>query len=89
MKQPQYGSQQKLVMILIMILLCLQQFQFYSLRNYVVHFGLGHTGDCMNNITDTINDNIANFLDGLYSQTRMQLLAWVLQVPSTNRNCGF
>ena len=32
MKQPQYGSQQKLVMILIMILLCLQQFQFYSLH---------------------------------------------------------
>ena len=26
MKQPQYGSQQKLVMILIMVLLCLQQF---------------------------------------------------------------
>ena len=33
MDRPQYGSQQKLVMILIMILLCLQQFQFYSLRN--------------------------------------------------------
>ena len=31
MKWPQYGSQQKLVMILIMILLSLQQFQFYSL----------------------------------------------------------
>ena len=31
MKWPQYGSQRKLVMILIMILLCLQQFQFYSL----------------------------------------------------------
>ena len=30
MKWPQYGSQQKLVMILIMILLCLQQFLFYS-----------------------------------------------------------
>ena len=30
MKWPQYGSQQKLGMILIMILLCLQQFQFYS-----------------------------------------------------------
>ena len=31
----------------------------------------------------TVNDNIANFPDGLYSQIRMQLLAWVLQVPST------
>ena len=31
MKQPQYGSQRKLVMILIMILLCLQQFLFYSI----------------------------------------------------------
>ena len=37
----------------------------------------------MNNITKTVNDNIANFPDGLYSQTRMQLLAWVLQVPAT------
>ena len=31
MKQPQHGSQQKLVMILIMILLCLQQFLFYQM----------------------------------------------------------
>ena len=35
-----------------------------------------------------MNDNITTFPDGLYSQTRMQLLAWVLQVPSANRNCG-
>ena len=42
----------------------------------------------MNNITKTMNDNIANFPDGLYSQTRMQLLTKVLQVPATNRNCG-
>ena len=55
----------------------------------MVHFGLRSTGDWMNNITKTnMNDNIANFLDGLYCQTRMQLLAWVLQVPATNRNCG-
>ena len=54
----------------------------------MVHFGLRHRGDCMNNITETMNDNIANFPDGLHCQTRMQLLAWVLQVPSTNRNCG-
>ena len=33
MKWPQDGSQQKLVMILIMFLLCLQQFLFYSLQN--------------------------------------------------------
>ena len=31
---------------------------------------------------------IDNFSDGLFSQTRMQLLAQVLQVPSTNRNHG-
>ena len=37
----------------------------------------------MNNITETINDNIDNFPDGLYSQTRMHLLAWVLQVPTS------
>ena len=36
----------------------------------------------------TVNDNIDNFPDGLYSQTRMQLLVQVLQVPSTNRNHG-
>ena len=42
----------------------------------------------MNNITKTMNDNIANFPDGMYSQTRMQLLTWVLWVPATNRNCG-
>ena len=54
----------------------------------MVHFGFGHTGDCMNNITETMNNSIANFPDGLYSQTRMQLLAWVLQVPATNRNHG-
>ena len=29
---------------------------------------------------------MANFPDGLYSQTRMQLAAWVPQVPATNRN---
>ena len=33
-----------------------------------------------------VNDNIANFPDGLYSH--VQLLAWVLQVPSTHRNHG-
>ena len=40
-----------------------------------------------NNTKETVNGNIDNFADGLYSQTRMQLPAWVLQVPSTNRNC--
>ena len=54
----------------------------------MVHFGLRHTGDYINNIAETMNENIANFPDGLYSQTRMQLLAWVLQVHATNRNCG-
>ena len=57
-------------------------------RNYMVHSGLRHTGGCMNNITETINDNIANIPDGLYSQTRMQLQAWVLQVPTARGNCG-
>ena len=32
----------------------------------------------MNNIIETMNENIANCPDGLYSQTAMQLLAWVL-----------
>ena len=50
----------------------------------MVHFGCGHTGDYMNSITETMNDNIFNFPDGLYSQTIMQLLAWVLQMPSAN-----
>ena len=54
----------------------------------MVHFGLRHTGYCKINITETINDNMANFPDVLYSQTRKQLLVWVLQVPATNRNCG-
>ena len=35
-----------------------------------------------------MNDNIANYPDGLYSQTRMQLLTWVFQVPSAGRNYG-
>ena len=43
----------------------------------------------MNNITETMNDNIDSFPGGLYSQTRMQLLAWVFQVPATNKNCGY
>ena len=54
----------------------------------MVHFGLRHTGDCVNNITETLNDNIAHFPDALYSQTKMELIAWVLQVPATNRNHG-
>ena len=37
MKWPQYGSQQKLVMILIMILLCLQQFPVLFIINYKQH----------------------------------------------------
>ena len=28
-------------------------------RNNMVYFGLGCTGDCMNNITKTMNDNIS------------------------------
>ena len=55
----------------------------------MVHFGHGHTRDCMINITKTLNDNIANFPDGLYSQTRMQLPIWVLLVPATIGNCGY
>ena len=35
-----------------------------------------------------MDDNVANFPNGLYSQARMQLLVWVLQVPATNRNHG-
>ena len=35
-----------------------------------------------------VNDNTDNFPDGLYYQTRMQLLARVLQIPATNRNHG-
>ena len=54
----------------------------------MAHFGLGHAGDCMNNITETINDNGANFPDSLYSQTRMQLQACMLLVPTAGRNCG-
>ena len=42
----------------------------------MVHFSHRHTRDCINNITNTLNDNIANFPDGLYTQTRMQLPAW-------------
>ena len=48
--------------------------------NYVVYFSLGYTVDCMNNITKTMNENISSFLDGLYTETRMQLPAWVLWV---------
>ena len=52
----------------------------------MVHFG---TEDCMKiTLQKTVNDNIDNFLDGLYYTTRMQLLAWVIQMPSTNRNHG-
>ena len=47
----------------------------------MVHFDHRHTRDYMNNITKTMNDNIANFPDGLCSKTRTQLLTWVLQVP--------
>ena len=38
-----------------------------QIRNYMVHFGLGHTGDCMKKVTlqKTVNDNIDNFPDGL------------------------
>ena len=49
---------------------------------------LGTQADCIHNITETMNENITNFPDGLYSQTRIQLFAQVLQVPSANRNCG-
>ena len=44
----------------------------------MVHFSHRHTGDYIINITKTLNDNVANFPDGLYSQTRMQLPVWVL-----------
>ena len=50
----------------------------------MVHFGFGYTGDCMK-ITlqkKLVNDNIDNFPDGMYYQTRMQLLAWILKVPT-------
>ena len=39
----------------------------------MVYFSHRHTGDCMINITKTLNDNVANFPDGLYSETQMQL----------------
>ena len=54
----------------------------------MVHFGLRHTGDCKNNTSESVYDNIDNFQDGLYSYARMQLHAYVLQVPFTGRNHG-
>ena len=42
-------------------------------RNYMVHFSSRHTRDCMINITKTLNDNVANFPDSLYSQTQVKL----------------
>ena len=47
-------------------------------RNYVIHFSNRHTRDCMINITKTLNDNVASFPDGLYSETQVQLPAQVL-----------
>ena len=44
----------------------------------MVHVSHRHTRDCMINITKTLNDNVANFPDGLYSETQMQLPTWVL-----------
>ena len=62
---------------------------FHIMLNYMVHFGFRNIGDCMKiTLQKTVNDNIDNFPDALYSQTRMQLLAQVIQVPSTNRNHG-
>ena len=34
----------------------------------MVHFSHRHTEDCMINITETLDDNVANFPDGLYSE---------------------
>ena len=42
----------------------------------------------MKNITKTMNENIANFLDGLYSETRVQLPAWIFSMVATIANCG-
>ena len=41
----------------------------------MVQFGHRHTRECINNTTKTLNltDNIANFPDGLYSETQVQL----------------
>ena len=44
---------------------------------------LGTQGDCINNTSETVYDNIDNFPDGLHSYARMQLCAWVLQVSFT------
>ena len=44
----------------------------------MVHFSCRHTRDCINNTAKTLNlkDNIANFPDGLYSETQVQLPTW-------------
>ena len=47
MKWPQDGSQQKLVMILLMVLLCLQQFQFYSLSIHMFRKRERLTPECI------------------------------------------
>ena len=35
-----------------------------------------------------MNDNIANFPDGLYSETQVQLPTRVLEVTTTTGDCG-
>ena len=46
----------------------------------MVHFGHRHTRDCIINTTKTLNlnDSIANFPDGLCSETQVQLPEQVL-----------
>ena len=46
--------------------------------NYMIHFSCGHTRDFMINITKALNNNRANFPDGLYSESQVQLPTWVL-----------
>ena len=44
----------------------------------MVNFSGRHTRDHMISITKTLNDNVANFPDGLYSENQVQLPTWVL-----------
>ena len=46
----------------------------------MVHFSQRHMRDCINNTTKTLNlnDNVANFPDGLYFESQAQLPTLVL-----------
>ena len=58
MKQLQYGCQQKLLNDFIMILLCFQHFQFYSINPTDVQYGCGS-----NHITNPTNGHRSGWTD--------------------------